>query len=230
MDSGFHKKVETPEKPESTYELGDYVWEDTNKDGIQNKEEKGIEGVTVILKDENGAEISRTTTDQDGKYKFTGLKNGKYTVEFVAPEGYVPTKENVGNDSLDSDGSSVEVTINNANDYTIDSGFYKEIDDADADADADSDADADADADADSDADADHGTEHDPNSDEDHDGHTQDGNHDGNTKDHGSDKGHDKALPDTGSDNANTTLIGTVLAGLGSLLFFRRRKDSKEEK
>ncbi|MCY1573152.1 LPXTG cell wall anchor domain-containing protein [Staphylococcus pettenkoferi] len=74
------------------------------------------------------------------------------------------------------------------------------------------------------DADADHGTEHDPNSDADHDGHTQDGDHDGNTK------GHDKALPDTGSDNANTTLLGTVLAGLGSLLFFRRRKDSKEEK
>lgn len=71
------------------------------------------------------------------------------------------------------------------------------------------------------DADADHGTEHDPNSDADH---------DGNTKDHGSDKDHDKALPDTGSDNANTTLLGTVLAGLGSLLFFRRRKDSKEEK
>ena len=80
------------------------------------------------------------------------------------------------------------------------------------------------------DADADHGTEHDPNSDLDHDGHTQDGDHDGNTKDHGSDKGHDKALPDTGSDNANTTLLGTVLAGLGSLLFFRRRKDFKEEK
>ncbi|WP_145471495.1 LPXTG cell wall anchor domain-containing protein [Staphylococcus pettenkoferi] len=80
------------------------------------------------------------------------------------------------------------------------------------------------------DADADHGTEHDPNSDLDHDGHTQDGNHDGNTKDHGSDKGHDKALPDTGSDNANTTLLGTVLVGLGSLLFFRRRKDFKEEK
>ena len=149
IDSGFHKKVETPEKPESTYELGDYVWEDTNKDGIQNKEEKGIEGVTVILKDESGAEISRTTTDQDGKYKFTGLKNGKYTVEFVAPEGYVPTKENAGNDSLDSDGSSVEVTINNANDYTIDSGFYKEIDDTDADADSDADTDADSDADAD---------------------------------------------------------------------------------
>ena len=36
-----------------TYNLGDYVWEDTNKNGVQDKDEKGISGVTVTLKDEN---------------------------------------------------------------------------------------------------------------------------------------------------------------------------------
>lgn len=30
-----------------TYNLGDYVWEDINKDGIQNFDEKGIPSVTV---------------------------------------------------------------------------------------------------------------------------------------------------------------------------------------
>ncbi|MDV0089618.1 fibrinogen-binding adhesin SdrG C-terminal domain-containing protein, partial [Staphylococcus aureus] len=35
------------------YNLGDYVWEDTNKNGVQDKDEKGISGVTVTLKDEN---------------------------------------------------------------------------------------------------------------------------------------------------------------------------------
>ncbi|PAM39497.1 hypothetical protein CEJ64_22060, partial [Acinetobacter baumannii] len=32
------------------YNLGDYVWEDTNKDGKQDANEKGIKGVYVILK------------------------------------------------------------------------------------------------------------------------------------------------------------------------------------
>ena len=44
IDSGFYKP---------TYNLGDYVWEDTNKNGVQDKDEKGISGVTVTLKDEN---------------------------------------------------------------------------------------------------------------------------------------------------------------------------------
>ncbi|MGT0244393.1 SdrD B-like domain-containing protein [Staphylococcus aureus] len=41
---------------------GDYVWEDTNKDGKQDANEKGIKGVYVILKDSNGKELDRTTT------------------------------------------------------------------------------------------------------------------------------------------------------------------------
>lgn len=45
------------------YSLGDYVWEDTNKDGKQDADEKSIQGVYVILKDANGKELDRTTTD-----------------------------------------------------------------------------------------------------------------------------------------------------------------------
>ncbi|WP_187396393.1 SdrD B-like domain-containing protein, partial [Staphylococcus aureus] len=52
------------------YNLGDYVWEDTNKDGKQDADEKGIKGVYVILKDSNGKELDRTTTDENGKYQF----------------------------------------------------------------------------------------------------------------------------------------------------------------
>ncbi|EOD7698134.1 TPA: fibrinogen-binding adhesin SdrG C-terminal domain-containing protein, partial [Staphylococcus aureus] len=69
------------------YNLGDYVWEDTNKNGIQDQDEKGISGVTVTLKDENGNVLKTVTTDADGKYKFTDLDNGNYKVEFTTPEG-----------------------------------------------------------------------------------------------------------------------------------------------
>ncbi|MCO4339811.1 LPXTG cell wall anchor domain-containing protein, partial [Staphylococcus agnetis] len=35
-------------------------------------------------------------------------------------------------------------------------------------------------------------------------------------------------LPETGQDNVSTSLLGTLLAGIGSLLFFRRKKRNNE--
>ncbi|MBO0386202.1 fibrinogen-binding adhesin SdrG C-terminal domain-containing protein, partial [Staphylococcus simulans] len=69
------------------YSLGDYVWEDTNKNGIQDDDEKGISGVHVTLKDNNGNELDYTTTDENGRYQFNNLDNGTYIVEFSTPEG-----------------------------------------------------------------------------------------------------------------------------------------------
>ncbi|HDC5310881.1 TPA: carboxypeptidase regulatory-like domain-containing protein, partial [Staphylococcus aureus] len=108
------------------YNLGDYVWEDTNRNGIQDQDEKGISGVTVTLKDENGNVLKTVTTDADGKYKFTDLDNGNYKVEFTTPEGYTPTSTNTGgNDTVDSNGLTTTGVINGADNMTLDSGFYK---------------------------------------------------------------------------------------------------------
>ncbi|HDL0453743.1 TPA: fibrinogen-binding adhesin SdrG C-terminal domain-containing protein, partial [Staphylococcus aureus] len=108
------------------YNLGDYVWEDTNKDGKQDANEKGIKGVYVILKDSNGKELDRTTTDENGKYQFTGLSDGTYSVEFSTPAGYTPTTANVGtDDAVDSDGLTTTGVIKDADNMTLDSGFYK---------------------------------------------------------------------------------------------------------
>uniref|UniRef100_UPI003364DE13 SdrD B-like domain-containing protein n=2 Tax=Staphylococcus coagulans TaxID=74706 RepID=UPI003364DE13 len=104
--------------------VGDKVWHDTNKDGIQNVNEPGISGVTVTLKQPDGTLIS-TKTDKEGNYIFKDLPNGKYEISFETPEGYEATTANVGDDALDSDGTKVEVEVNNADDLTIDSGFYK---------------------------------------------------------------------------------------------------------
>ncbi|HDH6676969.1 TPA: LPXTG cell wall anchor domain-containing protein [Staphylococcus aureus] len=41
-------------------------------------------------------------------------------------------------------------------------------------------------------------------------------------------KGSKSILPETGQDNASTSLLGTLLAGIGSLLFFRRKKRNNE--
>jgi len=56
----------------ATIEIGNYIWLDTDKDGIQDPEEDAIEGVVVELLDSNGTVIATTTTDANGQYYFSG--------------------------------------------------------------------------------------------------------------------------------------------------------------
>ncbi len=86
-----------------TAELGDRVWFDTNKDGIQNGGELGAADVTVLLKDADGNTLDQMTTDADGNYLFSGLKAGDYTVSVVAPGAYAFTGQNAGAEGADSD-------------------------------------------------------------------------------------------------------------------------------
>ena len=109
--------------------LGNYVWEDTNGDGIQNDGETAIPNVTVNLKDENGNVIDSTNTDENGLYSFTNLTPGDYQVEFIAPAGYEFTKANVGDDTTDSDAvngltQTVTLTSGEFND-TLDAGLLR---------------------------------------------------------------------------------------------------------
>ncbi|MCD5380873.1 carboxypeptidase regulatory-like domain-containing protein, partial [Candidatus Gracilibacteria bacterium] len=87
----------------TTASIGDTVWFDDNKDGIQDAGESGIEGVVVNLLDENGDVITTTTTDSNGNYLFDNLIPGEYSVEVVAPTGYVISPEtNTTDTTLDS--------------------------------------------------------------------------------------------------------------------------------
>lgn len=67
--------------------IGDRVWYDEDGNGADNGE-PGVPGVTVILKDTNGVEVARTTTDANGNYRFTGLVPGTYTVDIEVPAGF----------------------------------------------------------------------------------------------------------------------------------------------
>jgi hypothetical protein len=65
--------------------LGNLVWHDANNNGIKDKAELGIPGVTVRLLDaDNLSVVSTTTTGADGSYLFTGLLPGTYVVEVAA--------------------------------------------------------------------------------------------------------------------------------------------------
>ena len=67
--------------------IGDRVWNDADGNGADNGE-PGVPNVTVILKDANGVEVARTTTDANGNYRFTGLVPGTYTVDIEVPAGF----------------------------------------------------------------------------------------------------------------------------------------------
>jgi uncharacterized repeat protein (TIGR01451 family) len=113
--------------------LGDFVWSDTNKDGIQDAGEAPISGVVATLFI-NGVSSATTLTNASGLYSFTGLTPGSslsYSVGFTAPNGYTATGQNLGgDDTKDSDadlitGKTQAITLV-AGEFnpTLDAGFY----------------------------------------------------------------------------------------------------------
>ncbi len=109
----------------NTYTLGDYVWDDTNENGIQDADESGVEGVYVILT-RNGDQ-RQTITDANGHYEFDNLENGEYHLRFeieTFPEDYEETKKNVGSDNtVDSDGNNIQVVIDGSDRSDVDLGI-----------------------------------------------------------------------------------------------------------
>ncbi len=116
--------------------IGDYVWEDSNANGVQDSGETGKAGVTVELyacvnDAPSGAALASVTTGSDGAYSFTGLVPGDYLVKFIAADGSVLSTANAGNDALDSDADGVTGLTGcyqlapGENNTTADAGFYQ---------------------------------------------------------------------------------------------------------
>ena len=103
--------------------IGDFVWEDTNGDGVQQTDEPGIADVLVSL---NSSTISQTiSTDENGFYLFSGLYPGAYNLEIETPSGYSMTIANNGDDSNDSD-----ITESGSINLNFDQGGFQDSIDA----------------------------------------------------------------------------------------------------
>jgi subtilisin-like proprotein convertase family protein len=88
-------------------EIGDYVWQDTNADGLQNDGATGIAGVSVSIYQCGGDLVASTTTTVTGYYEFTGLVPGSYSLTFGLPAGYHFSPQDVGDDDgIDSDANT----------------------------------------------------------------------------------------------------------------------------
>jgi serine-aspartate repeat-containing protein C/D/E len=108
VDAGFYRYAS----------LGDRVWLDANGNGQQDGGEAGVGNVTVRLVDAGGNVVATRSTADDGSYQFLGLNPGSYSVQFVAPTGYVFTSADAAGDSVDSDAGADGRTGS----YTLPSG------------------------------------------------------------------------------------------------------------
>ena len=118
--------------------LGDFIWEDKNKNGIQDLNESGIAGAKVELLDENsqsvvdidGNSVEPIITTSSGEYKFCNLDKGKYIIKVTPPNGYEISPIDQGNDDTkdsDIDPSTHKSTIitlkEGTNDMSWDAGL-----------------------------------------------------------------------------------------------------------
>ncbi len=120
--------------------IGDFVWEDVDRNGLQGVNEQGIAGISVkLFKMPGSVLVASTTTNQFGKYLFTDVMPGNYFIEFslsTLPNGYIFAPQNVGNnDNIDSDPNPANgrtdvfsVFAFTADNLSIDAGIFKECD------------------------------------------------------------------------------------------------------
>jgi hypothetical protein len=95
--------------------IGNYVWADTNNDGVQQTTEPGAAGIMVSLTDAStGTTIAIAITDANGYYLFPNVapSTTTYTLSFTnLPSGSAFTTANAGgDDNADSDVSGSTIT------------------------------------------------------------------------------------------------------------------------
>jgi hypothetical protein len=96
--------------------LGDYVWVDSNRNGVQDDGNTGLNGVTVKLLDSTGNPVLDSNNDpittatantpdggQPGWYEFQGLPAGNFFVQFVTDDYAFTAPYQGGDMTADSD-------------------------------------------------------------------------------------------------------------------------------
>ena len=94
--------------------LSGTVYRDDSRNGDQDGTEPGYSGVTVQLLDKDGQVIATTTTDANGKYSFSKLPDGTYSVK-VVKDGALTDTEQTEDPDATKDNASEPVTLGEDN-------------------------------------------------------------------------------------------------------------------
>jgi uncharacterized repeat protein (TIGR01451 family) len=133
--------------PPAPIEIGNRIWYDVDRNGVQDPGEEVGAGITVNLYDSSGNLVATTVTNQFGEYLFTSLNdnvefNTDYVIRLDNPADYAPggplfewflTGDNEGPNQRDSDASEVngfpQISMTTGgpgeNDHTFDFGFNR---------------------------------------------------------------------------------------------------------
>nr|WP_322815457.1 SdrD B-like domain-containing protein [Chloroflexus sp.] len=86
-----------------TTAVGDTVWLDLNGNGLFDSGEPGLPGITITLRDDDGAVVTTTQTLANGSYAFSNLTPGSYSLQLSLPAGYTTTNNGIGSIAVDND-------------------------------------------------------------------------------------------------------------------------------
>lgn len=90
--------------------IGDYVWQDANKNGVQDFGESPIANILVRLLDDLDNVLDSAYTNGDGLYLFDSLISGDYRIQFNAPASYSFSPTGVSTDNVNNDAGSDGLT------------------------------------------------------------------------------------------------------------------------
>ncbi len=97
--------------------ISGYVYSDLSDDGNRDVGEAGIGQVNLALVDASGTVVANTTTANDGRYEFSNILPGVYSIRETQPNGFYDGKDSAGSirgqrvGQVGTDGDSV-VAIN----------------------------------------------------------------------------------------------------------------------
>ncbi len=112
VDAGICTSPCTPPAPSGSASIGNFIWNDTNSNGLQDVGELGIGGVSISLyRTSDNQFLGSTSSNMSGAYSITSIPAGTYYIQVGSiPPGYNLTINDANsnsNDDMDSDANQM---------------------------------------------------------------------------------------------------------------------------